>query len=53
MDYKKAYSILFNAMTDAIEKIYSSKIVTEEVDEGLKILREAQQTTEEMFINEE
>lgn len=53
MDYKKAYTILFNAMTDAIEKIDSSKVVTQEMDDGLAILKKAQQTTEEMFISEE
>lgn len=53
MDYKKAYCILFHAMTDAIEKIDSSKVATEKIDEGLAMLKRAQQTTEEMYMGEE
>ena len=53
MDYKKAYGILFNAMTEAISKIYSSRVVTQEMDEGLEILKKAQQATEEMYMDEE
>lgn len=53
MDYQKAYGILFNAMTEAIEKIYSSRVVTQEMDEGLDILRKAQQATEEMYMDAE
>ncbi len=50
MDYKKAYNILFNAMTDAIEIIDSSNVFTQEMDDGLVILRKAQQITEEMYM---
>ena len=49
MDYKKAYNILFNAMTDAIEK---SEVITQEMDEGISILKKAQQTTEEIFVSD-
>lgn len=52
MDYKKAYNILFNAMTDAIEKIENSKVITQEMDEGISILKKAQQTTEEIFVSD-
>ncbi len=53
MDYKKAYNILFNAMTDAIEAIDGSKVITQEMNAGLVILRKAQQTTEEMYMDSE
>lgn len=51
MDYQKAYEMLFNAMTDAIEAIDRSKIITQEMDDGLAILRKAQQTAEEMYMD--
>lgn len=38
MDYKKAYGILFNAMTDAVNGIGESKIITKEVNNGLELL---------------
>lgn len=50
MDYKKAYKILFNAITDAIEKIDNSEVITRELYDGSAILRKAQQTTEEMYM---
>lgn len=53
MDYQKAYGILFNAMTEAISKIYSSRVVTQEMDDGVQILKKAQLATEEMYMDEE
>lgn len=53
MDYQKAYNILFNAMTDAIEKIDGSKVITGEMKDGSLILKKAQQTTEEMYMDAE
>lgn len=53
MDYKKAYGILFNAMSKAIDEINRSRIITQEMEDGLDLLRKAQQTTEEMYMNEE
>lgn len=53
MDYKKAYHILFNAMTDAIVKIDGSRVITQEMEDGLSILRKAQETTEEMYLDAE
>ena len=41
MDYEKAYKILFNAMTDAMKELYQSKIITMEMDKGVKILKNA------------
>lgn len=53
MDYQKAYCVLFNAMSDAIDQFNRSKIVTQELDEGVNILKKAQETTEKMYIDEE
>lgn len=53
MDYKKAYKILFNTITDAIEKLDSSEVITRELYDGSAILRKAQQTTEEMYMDSE
>ncbi len=53
MDYQKAYCVLFNAMSDAIEEIDHSRIITQEMEDGLDILRKAQQITEKMYMDEE
>ena len=50
MDYQRAYTILFNAITDAIYVLVKSKIVTSDVDNGITILKEAQFKTEDMYI---
>ncbi len=51
MDYEKMYKILFQAITTAIEQISDSKVVTSEMENGLKTLREAQQLAETMFVD--
>ncbi len=53
MDYKKAYFELFNAITEAIDKINTSRVGSQEIEDGLEILRKAQQTTEEQYIDSE
>lgn len=53
MDYQKAYCVLFNAMSDAIDQLNRSKIVTQELEEGVNILKKAQETTEKMYMDEE
>ncbi|WP_300027182.1 hypothetical protein [Oscillibacter sp.] len=37
-------------MTDAVNAFLQSKIVTEEMDKGVTILKEAQSETEEMYL---
>ncbi len=51
MDYEAAYRVLFNAITDAVEEIEKTKIKSQETNNGLEILKFAQQQTEEMFIS--
>ncbi len=45
MDYRKTYYMLFNAITDALEKISR-----DEVAESREILIRVQQATEEYYI---
>ena len=45
MDYQKAYYILFNAITDAI-----NTMETRELSEAMAILKLAQLKTEDMYI---
>ena len=49
MDYKKAYFILFNTITDVIE-ILENGIIFPNIDDAINKLKSAQQTTEEMYI---
>ena len=49
MDYKKAYFILFNTITDVIE-IMESGLIFPNIDDAINKLKLAQQSTEEMYI---
>ena len=49
MDYKKAYFILFNTITDVIE-IIENGVIFPNIDDSINKLKLAQQTTEEMYI---
>jgi len=49
MDYQKAYHILFNAITTAIQAIEKSFLVTLNMTDGLEQLREAQRETEALY----
>lgn len=52
MNYEKMYTILFNSITESVDEIVKTPILTEEVAKGLYILREAQKSTENMYIEE-
>ena len=47
------YFVLFNAVTSAINELNKETIHLEHVVEALKILKNAQQTTEEMILDNE
>ena len=49
----KLYLALFNAVTTAIEELEKSEITTPQTVKTLEILKNAQLTTEEMYINSE
>jgi len=45
------YFILFNAITSAVEELEKSPVTTPETIKAIEILKNAQVTTEEMYIN--
>lgn len=49
MDYKKAYFILFNTITDVIE-ILENVIILPNTNDAINKLELAQQATEEIYI---
>ncbi len=49
MDYKKMYLKLFSAITDALEEIGQSKVISTEIKNAESILKSAQIKTEEMY----
>ena len=49
MDYKKAYFILLNTITDVIE-ILENGIILSNTNDAINKLKSAQQITEEMYI---
>ena len=49
MDYKKAYFILFNTITDVIE-IMESRLIFPNINDAINKLKSSQQITEEMYI---
>lgn len=51
MDYKKAYYILFNTITDVIE-IMENGMICSNTDKAINKLKSAQITTEEMYIED-
>ena len=50
MDYEKAYKILFNSITDAIIELDKISAVIFENWKAAEILKDAQQNTENLFI---
>ncbi len=52
MDYKKMYLKLFSAITDALEEIGQSKVISAEIKNAESILKSAQIKTEEMYIEQ-
>ena len=45
------YFVLFNQVTKAVEELEKSEVSTPQTVEAIKILKNAQLTTEEMYIN--
>ena len=50
MDYKKAYTMLVVALSEAITEINKSRIISQEMENGIKILKEGLNATEDMYI---
>lgn len=51
MFYKKGYFKLFNTITQVIELLKDSTLITKETIKAITLLKQAQIETEEMFIN--
>ena len=45
------YFLLFNAITSAVNELEESSIITPQISKALEILKTAQQTTEDKYIN--
>ena len=52
MDYKKAYTMLVVALSKAITEINKSRIISQEMLNGIEILKEGLNATEDMYIAE-
>lgn len=50
MDYEHAYWVLFRAITLAVEEIEKSRFVSPEMSRGVSRLKQAQQQTEQLYI---
>jgi hypothetical protein len=51
MDYKKAYKVLFNAITDSLVALEKERMTSPEIEQTKKLLVHAQQETEELYIS--
>jgi len=50
MDYKKAYALLVGTMSNAIDEISKSRIISQEMENAIKMLKEGLEKAEEMYI---
>lgn len=50
MDYKKAYALLAGTMSNAIDEIGKSHIISQEMENAIRILKEGLEKAEEMYI---
>ena len=49
--FRKMYFALFNAITDAVRVLEADRVITPQATQALKILKDAQCQTEEMYID--
>ena len=53
MDYKNAYLDLFRAITQVVNELEKSFLVSKEVTTAIDMLKMAQQATEDMYISDQ
>ena len=53
MDYQKAYILLVASMSNAIDEIEKSRVITQEMGNAVKMLKEGLEEAEEMDLMEE
>ena len=51
MDYKKAYTLLVGTMSNAIDEIEKSIVITPEMENGIKLLKAGLEQAEEMYLS--
>jgi len=50
MYYQKAYALLVGIMSNAIDKIGKSRVILQETENAIQMLKEGLEKTEEMYI---
>lgn len=50
MDYKKAYALLMGTMSNAIDEISKSHVISQEIENAVRMLREGLEKAEEMYL---
>lgn len=53
MDYQKAYALLIVKMSDAIDALSKSRVVSWHTEKALKIMKDGLEEAEEIYINAE
>jgi hypothetical protein len=53
MDYQKAYALLVETMSNAIDEIGKSKVISQEAENAVWMLKQALEEAEEMYLNSE
>ena len=53
MDYQKAYALLVRTMSNAIDEIGKSHVISREMENTIQMLKEGLAKTEEMYIYSE
>lgn len=53
MDYQKAYTLLVETMSKAIDEINKSRIISQEMENAIKMLKGGLEEAEEMYLSAE
>jgi hypothetical protein len=53
MDYKKAYALLVGTISNAIDEIGKSHIISQEMENAMQMLMDGLENTEEMYLSAE
>lgn len=53
MDYQKAYALLVGTISNAIDEIGKSRTITQEMENGIRMLKEGLEKAEEMYLSAE
>lgn len=53
MDYKKAYTLLVGTMSSAIDEFNTSRVISQEMEAAIQMLKAGLEKAEEMYISAE